>query len=78
MIAKTITYINEYNNGFEATVAVSPNGVIELDITYVSQGDLTDESIGLAMSTEAATALSEFLQTAVWAAQKQESELNGL
>lgn len=73
-ITKTITGLNEYGNGFEATVGINCLGSIDFDITYVADGEITPDGLGILLTAEAARALANTLHNY---ADKSEGVTNG-
>lgn len=62
LITKSITYLNDYGIGFEASVAInSLNSRVDLDIEYLIDGDSSGDSIGVCMTAEAARGLANML-----------------
>jgi len=63
LITKSITYVNDYGNGFEAVVGINAMGSrVDLDLNYIAGGEITDDSIGICMTAEAAFALADMLR----------------
>lgn len=62
-----VEYRNHRNNGFNAEVVSNPLiiGMIDLTISYVFDGLVDDESVGLSITKDAAELLITALQNAV-------------
>lgn len=63
MITKSITYINEFGCGFEATVGLnSHESRVDLDLNYISGCSVSeDDSFGICLTAEGAEGLAQFL-----------------
>lgn len=71
-ITKTVTALNEYGCGFEATVGLNSYGRVELDIAYIADGVITDQTIGILLDSEAARTLSNYLSDISYKAEAEE------
>ena len=60
MITQSITYLNDYGFGFEATVGNNSQRV-ELDLNYLTPDGYDEDSLGICMTAEAARGLANIL-----------------